>query len=327
MKFDDFLLSNDTSLCDKENYIVKTKYNENIDFLYRATNGKLEFDNDLYFIGMFEKNSQKYYGNIYYLDSIFYECQIFEIKPSIIKKLDVQLNSYVKNNTQELMDLAQKKFDKYISDDTNYTKIKELAVKDYIYQKRPNDFKFSVELPNSDEFMKPLIISYIQNQYEAIKTVFDDYITDKLKNTKDKELTIKEEIGMLLLEKRLEKTLYEEIRCDPQNEYKQKHDIIDAVKKVKAEMLTLTLKHNDKFCSFKYPKSNLCYFHFSDYYIPDTKSRNALKQLYENENKISPDFYIEDIETIEFRNNILYKNNDSINQNKDYLDIVDEMFE
>lgn len=327
MKFDDFLLSNDTNFCDKENYVIKTKFNDNIDFLYRATNGKLEIDNNLYFIGMFEKNSQKYYGNMYYLDSIFYECQIFEIKPNIIKKLDVQLNSYVKNNAQELMDLAQKKFDKYISEDANYTKIKELSVKDYIYQNGPNDLNFSVKLPNNDEFTKTLVMNYIQNQYEAIKTVFDDYITDKLKDTNDEKLTIKEEIGMLLLEKRLEKTLYEEIRCDPKNEYKQKHDIIDAVKNVKAEMLTITLKHNEKFCSFKYPKSNLCYFHFSDYYIPDTKSRNALKELYENESNKSTDFYIEDIASIEFRNNTLYKNNDSINENKDYLDIVDEMFE
>ena len=69
MTIDEFLLSNEYKYDYDEGKrsIINIRYNDNIDFLYNPSYGAFEYDYNLEFIGMFEKNSRKLYGNSFYL--------------------------------------------------------------------------------------------------------------------------------------------------------------------------------------------------------------------------------------------------------------------
>ena len=119
-----------------------------------------------------------------------------------------------------------------------------------------------------------------------------------------------------------------ELKNDPTNEYKKKHDIIEAIKDVDAQMLTINLCHEGKEITFKYPKDQLYNFWFSDYHIPEVSKREELKQIYAN-TSFYRDFALEDIKSISFRKQILYEDKKELelNNEKKEIDIVDDMFD
>ena len=69
-------------------------------------------------------------------------------------------------------------------------------------------------------------------------------------------------------------------------------------------------------------------FYFSDYRIQEVSKRNEIKEMYKDERGFD-DFYLEDIKSISFRKEILYKTNKDLelNNEKEEVDIVDDMFD
>ena len=173
-------------------------------------------------------------------------------------------------------------------------------------------------------------------QIDGIK-VFEEYINSEEKTERlysrvsgipNIELTVKERIGARLLEKTLEDKLILELKNDPNNEYKKKHDIIEAIKDLDAQMLTINLCHDGNEITFKYPREQLYNFWLSDYNIPEVSKREELKQIYANTN-FYRDFDIKDIKSITFRKQIIYeeKKELELNNKKEEPDIVDDMFD
>ena len=165
--------------------------------------------------------------------------------------------------------------------------------------------------------------------------VFEEYINNEEKTehiysreANNIELTAKERIGVRLLEKDLEDKLILELENDPTNEYKIKHDIVESIKDIDAQMITIDLCHNGKDITFKYPKEKLNNFYLSDYHIPDVSTRNVIKEMYKDERGFD-DFHLEDIKSISFRKQILFENKKELelNNEKEEQDIVDDMFE
>lgn len=119
-----------------------------------------------------------------------------------------------------------------------------------------------------------------------------------------------------------------ELKNNPNTEYKKKHDIVEAIKDLDAQMLTINLCHNGKEITFKYPREQLYNFWLSSYNIPEVSKREELKQIYANAN-FYRDFDIEDIKSISFRKQIIYEDKKELelNNKKEEPDIVDDMFE
>ena len=172
---------------------------------------------------------------------------------------------------------------------------------------------------------------------ETMYNVFEEYINSEEKTERlysrvsgipNIELTVKERIGARLLEKTLEDKLILELKNDPNNEYKKKHDIIEAIKDLDAQMLTINLCHDGNEITFKYPREQLYNFWLSDYNIPEVSKREELKQIYANTN-FYRDFDIKDIKSITFRKQIIYeeKKELELNNKKEEPDIVDDMFD
>ena len=114
---------------------------------------------------------------------------------------------------------------------------------------------------------------------------------------------------------------------DPSNEYKIKHDIIESIKNIEAQMLTIDLCHNGKDITFKYPKDKLYSFWLSDFYITEVSKREEIKEMYKGERGYE-DFYLKDIKSISFRRQILYENSKNLELNNEKkVDIVDDMFD
>lgn len=68
MTFDEFLLSNETQHKFERNYIIKIKFTDFIDFIYKPKYGDFEYHNDLEFLGLFDYLGKKLYGSSYYFE-------------------------------------------------------------------------------------------------------------------------------------------------------------------------------------------------------------------------------------------------------------------
>ena len=151
--------------------------------------------------------------------------------------------------------MAKDSFDKFISSKEDYESIKKEAVNKYIYHSDNNQIEFNISSSkyerNND--MHELIMRSLEFPEETMYNVFEEYINSEEKTERlysrvsgipNIELTVKERIGARLLEKTLEDKLILELKNDPNNEYKKKHDIIEAIKDLDAQMLTINLCHD-----------------------------------------------------------------------------------
>lgn len=352
MTFDEFLLSDDTNYKfqnsnEREKNIIKIKYNNNIDFIYIPSYEDFEYGSKLEFIGMFEKNTRKLYGNSFYLQGTYYknvysslfECSISEIYDKIIKGANILLDSYIEKNQTKLMKLSQNLFDKFISFDENYEEIKRGAIEDYIYNKKSN-IRFSVDSYKHEYEAKDIIMQYIQNPLETIEKVYNEYVnnTEKEKSLRWYEnnkpyynVTAKEYIGVRLHQQKCYEELRNKLEQNPNNEYRKKYEIIQSIKDLDAQMLTITIKHNENIITFKYPKKNIYKLDYSDWDIPDVKIREQIKELYKNEYGYNRDnLFISEIMKIEYSRKILYEDSKLLNKENNLQethDIVDDMFD
>lgn len=345
MTFDEFLVSNEVSSEFARDYILKVKYNDNIDYIFKTKYDGLNFNSELKCVGLFDKINNKLYGSSYDfngmfnkdMSSNFYAGSIESIKNNLYKNADKLLNTYIKDNQKTLKNMAKETFNKFISHKGNYDSIKDNAVKNYIYNFDGNKLKFHVNTSKYERTndINKLTMEYLEFPKETEYKVFEEYINNEEKTeyiysreVNNIELTVKERIGTRLLEKDLEDKLVLELKNDPTNEYKIKHDIIESIKDIDAQMLTINLCHNGKEITFKYPKDQLYNFWLNDYRISEVSKREEIKEMYEDERGFD-DFHLEDIKSISFRKQMLHENNKELelNNEKEELDIVDDMFD
>ncbi len=351
MTFDEFLLNGDTNYTfldnnDREKSVIKIKYNDNIDFIYIPSYGEFEYDSKLEFIGMFEKNTRILYGNSFYLKgsyyenlySSLYECSISEIYDKVVKEANVLLNSYIEKNKTNLMNLSQNLFDKYISFDENYNSIKKSAIEDYIYSNE-SKIKFSVDSYKYEYKTRDIIMEYIQNSSDTVKRVYDEYINNTEKgeslrwyenNNPYYNVTVKDYIGVRLQEQKLYDNLRKELEKNPNNEYRKKHEIIQSIKDLDASFVTITVKHNDKLCTFKYPQNLLYKMDFYEWHIPNLQTRGQVEDLYKDTSWNKDEIFMKEIVKIEYSRKILYEDNKLLNKEnniQEIHDIVEDMFD
>lgn len=329
--------------------ILKIKYNENINFLYKPSYGEFEYGNELHFIGFFEKITKKLYGSSFDLHSEYnedmysnyYEGPIDKVAKNIKDGADMYLNRYIEENKLQLMNIGKNVFDKYIADEWNYDNIKNSTIKDYIYGEQNSEISFSINSNYYERDIKELIIKYVQNPIETTKNIFNDYINNSEKiesvyfDNKYKNVSVKEHLGVLLLEQQLRNTLLQELKDNPNNEYKKKHDIIQSIKDLDAQMVTITLKHNNELVDFKYPKRILESLDFYESHIPDLKVRDKVEGLFKGIfGREQDNLFIKEIAKIEYKKKIIYEDKELLNLKENVSnsmiethDIVDEMFE
>ena len=342
MTFDEFLVSKEIGNEFGRDFVTKVKYNDTIDYIFKTNYGGLNFNSELKCVGLFDKKNNKLYGSSFELDgrfnkdmySNFYVGSIESIKNNLYKNADKLLNTYIKDNQQTLRNMAKDIFNKYISYEGNYNNIKEVAVDKYIY-KYDNKSEFHVNTSkyerNSDT--NKLTMEQLEFPEETEYKVFEEYVNNEEKTESlysregnNIKLTVKEIIGARLLENDLENKLILELKNDPTNKYKMKHDIVESIKNIDAQMLTIKLWHNGKEITFKYPKDQLYNFRLSDYCIPEVSKREEIKEMYKDDRGYD-DFHLEDIKSISFRKQILYENTKELNNKKEEPDIVDDMFD
>src|SRR5699024_4231122 len=186
LTIDEFLTSNKNSCELDRDYILKVKYNDNIDYIFKTDYGKLDFDKSLKCVGLFNKSNKKLYGSSfdfnssYNKDSMsnFYSGTIGQIKIDLYKGADKLLNNYIKDNLKTLKEMAKDSFDKFISSKEDYESIKKEAVNKYIYHSDNNQIEFNISSSKYEQSndMHDLIMKALENPEETIYNVFEEYI-------------------------------------------------------------------------------------------------------------------------------------------------------
>ena len=341
MVIDEFLEGKDVSIKIGYRTLVRMKYNENIDFIYKIDLNEFGIYRDLTFVGVFEKITKKLYGSSIdfqssYLEGInskYYAGEISSLGDKLFKGADLYLNNYINDNKLELISMAQNTFNKFIADKENYDKLKKSAIKKYVYHNDIENISFSINRDYYDNDFSKIVVEFMQNPIETSYKIYDSYLNslnkkEKIRyNSKVHEITIKENIGMDLLINQFEKNFIRELKENLNNEYKKKHDIIGSIKDLDAQMVTITLKHNGEIVTFKYPKGILYDLEHYNNQIPDLEARERVIELgfY---NKDEP--FINAIAKIEYNRKVLYEDKELLNENnkvlEETLDITDEMF-
>lgn len=347
MNIDEFLISDKTREKIGKYTIIKIKYNDNIDYLYRPDYGDFEYGDKLCFIGFFEKITKKLYGSSFdfcseynkEMNSNYYESSIGEIGEKLKNGSDIYLNKYVNEHKTQLMNMGKNIFNKHIADDWIYNNIKDIIIKDYIYDNDNHKMSFSINSNSYEKNTKDLILKYVQNPIETTKNIFEEYInnTEEIEsvyfNGKYNKVSVKEHLGVLLLEQQLKENLLQELKDNPNNEYRKKHDIIQSIKGLDAQMVTITLKHDNELVDFKYPKRLVNNMYFSESYIPDLKIRDKVEQLYKGIYG-TDNIFMKEIVKIEYKKKVFYEDKELLNLKENVSknatethDIVDDMFE
>lgn len=349
LNIDEFLTSNKEIENIGKTDIIKIKYNENIDFIYKPEWGKFEYNKKLEFLGIFEKITKKLYGYSFEfqsnyakeLYSNYYAGTIPSINTNLINGADIYLKNYIEENKLQLINNSKKIFDKYFADESNKQKLKENSIHNYIYQEDNSEINFSVKDDYYEENIKDLIIEYIQNPIETSKNVFEKYINNEKKkkslyiNSNYEKVTVQEYIGVMLQICQYKDILLQELIDNPNNEYKKKHDIIASIKDLDAQMITITLKHDKEMVVLKYPRYVLKEMELYESYIPDLKVRDKVEKLYKNMcYQEKDDTFIKEIVKIEYKKKTIYEDkklldleNDLSNNIEETHDIVDDMFD
>lgn len=348
MNIDEFLDSNKTIEKVGKTDILKIKYNENIDFIYKPSYGNLEYGNELHFLGIFERINKKLYGSSFDFQSKYnkeiysnyFAGEISRIGTKLVDGANLYLKTYIEENKVQLMNNSKEIFDKYISDENNNMKIKKDAINDYIYKEDNIEMNFSVEEYSYEEHIKDLIMQYIQSPVETSKKIFDKYINNPEKaeniyiNNNYERITVQENIGLMLQINQYRNMLLQELINNPNNEYKKKRDIISSIKDLDAQMVTITLKHDKEIVTFKYPKRLLQQIEFYGWYIPDLKIRDKVEKLYDNIYSGEKDeLFMKEIAKIEYSRKVIYEDKELLNLDNSVTeniegthDIVDDMF-
>ena len=191
MTFDEFLVSKETIGEFDRDFVTKVKYNDNIDYIFKTNYGGLNYNSELKCVGLFDKKNNKLYGSSYDFNGMFnkemysnfYVGSIESIKNNLYKNADKMLNNYINDNSKTLRNMAKETFDKYISYEGNYNSIKEIAVRNYIYNFEKQELEFHVNTSkyerNNDA--NKLTMEEIEFPEETEYRVFEEYINNEEK--------------------------------------------------------------------------------------------------------------------------------------------------
>ncbi len=310
--------------------LVKLKYNDNIDFLYMPSEVRFSVEKNLRYMGLFEKQSKKLYGESYFFDNIrndflkntCYKSNLDEVYEEFQDRCNELLGKYIENNINELKKKGTQLFQEYITNNGKEEYLKKEVIKAYIYS---NYEKKQIKYKNYGN-REDTLINYLQNKEETVLNEFNTYINSKqdvlytkfnvYQNTK--MITQKESIGAEILIAEFEANILKELKENPQNEFKKSFDIINAINSVDSKMLSLTIIDEGKIVDFKYPTEKLKTLYLYNGYIQDTKAREKVEKIYANR-----DLKIEDIYQIKYRTHTLYE--DSNKQiNEEYKKNIDD---
>ena len=251
------------------------------------------------------------------------------------------MNKYIEENKLQLTTLGKEIFDKYIATEWNYNNIQNNVIHDYIHNEQNDKISFSINSKQYEKDIKELILRYVQNPIETAKEIFNEYIntTEKIESIyyddSYHKISVKEYIGATLLEKQFKDTLLQQLKDNPNNEYRKKHDIVQSIKDVDAQMITITLKHNNELINLKYPKYLLKNMELYESHIPDLKTRDKVEQLFKDMYGTDRDnLFMKEIVKIEYKKKVLYEDKELLNLKESVSkvilethDIVDDMFE
>lgn len=344
MNIDIFLNSKSDWAEINEKTIIKVKYNENLDFLYIPFFGWDFYDGSkLSFIGVYDRKHNELYGDEYYLNSKdfsdlkseTYRGNMEQIEYNLIDKLNILIENYIIENENKLLDLSQNKFLKYVSNEECYSTLKQEVTKKYIYGERFKNIKFPKIIRSFRIDDTKLKLDCLNDIEKTATDIFEKYINSKEEiymEYRSNDFTIKgtnkEKLSFDLLVHRLKENLLKEMELNPTKEQKKKHDIIKCIKNLDAQMLTITIKHDDKVLSFKYPKRNVWNLDYNEDKIPDLDVREQVEELYKYADGRKDNVFINDIVKIEYSRKTLYEDNELLNSNKkETHDIVDDMFD
>lgn len=315
MTFDEFLLSDEKIKDFNGTTIVKLNYNDKIDFLYEPSYFKLELDRDLKFIGIYDKVNQKTYSsdNSYILEykealhSEFYNGNVSKIYKQVIDELNNRYKKYIEENQESLIVGAENIFKNFIENSTSIKILKDRAITNYIYNNEVKKNNYKIEFEAYREDYKNIILEYIQEPKSTIDRLYDEYINKEFESyiTKGKNINQKEYIGFMMQQDKYLEQLTNEISENPSDEQKKKHDIVQAIDKLDAQMVTVTIEKNNKRVSFKYPKDQVYSFYFSSWKIPDVKIREEIEGMYDR--WCSDKEIFNDIISISYRGKPIYE--------------------
>jgi len=332
MTIDEFLIGEERKYEDKNGILFKISFNNKLDFIYSPQYHRIEYSNDLKSVGIYNKETQKLYGNSYYFDndnipnlkSKLFVCGVSTIKDHIQKDVNDMLNNYIRDNKDEVVEKGKKLFDEYMKDESHFKRIKKEAAEKYIYNSQKEELVFTIPLGCSNNRLEDNIVAYIENPDNIKQEIYNSYLNNwsttiyseivgvpNINNVKAEEY-----IGFRILKEELKQNLVEEFDTDANNEYKKKHDIIKSIKDLEVQTVTIQIRHNNKELEFKYPKYQLYRFYIEGYYIPDVPTRNKLKEVYSNE-RPSEDDYIKDIVAIKYRGKPIYQDEKMVSLSKE----------
>lgn len=335
MTFNEFLNSDEKIKEFKDVTIIKINYNEKIDFLYEPSFDKLELDRDLKFVGLYDKANKKIYSSengyiLTYKESLkseLYNGDINKIYKEIIDKLNIEYKKYILENTESLLEKGESAFKRYIENESNLKNLENRAITNYIYDNKIEKNNYKIDPENYRNKYKEIVLNYIQEPEKTIEELYQEYINNEFKSYlfAEREINQKEYIGFFLQEDKYIENLTNEISNNPSNEQKKKHDIIQGINKIDAQMFTLTVERNNERISFKYPKDQIYSFYFSSWRIPEVRTREQVEKMYgrwDNEKEI-----FNDIISISYRGKSIYEDKEIESKKEIEQESEDEMFD
>lgn len=335
MTFNEFLNSEEKIKEFKDVTIIKINYNEKIDFLYEPSFDKLELDRDLKFVGLYDKANKKIYSSengyvLTYKESLqseLYNGDINKLYKEIIDKLNIEYKKYIFENTESLLEEGESAFKRYIENESNLTNLKNRAITNYIYDNKIEKNNYKIDLENYRNEYKEIVLNYIQEPEKTIDKLYQEYINKEFKSYifAEREIKQKEYVGFYLQEDKYIENLTKEISNNPSNEQKKKHDIIQAINKIDAQMFNLTVERDNKRISFKYPKDQIYSFYFSSWRIPEVRTREQVEKMYGRWDREKEIF--NDIISISYRGKAIYEDKEFENKKEIEQESEDEMFD
>lgn len=335
MTFDEFLNSDEKIKEFNDVTIVRLNYNEKIDFLYEPSYDELEIDRDLKFVGIYDKVNNKIYSSdngyiLTYKESLhseFYNGDIDKIYKQIIDELNRKYKQYITENQEKLMERAENIFKSYVENSLNVETLRNRAITNYIYNNEAEKNNYKIELETYRCNYKKIILEYIQEPEKTIDKLYDEYINKEFESyiTKDRNINQKEYIGFMLQKDKYMENLTNEIRINPSRAQKKKHDIIQAIDKLDAQMFSVTIEKDNKRICFKYPKYQIYNFYFSSWRIPDVKTREEVEGMYDKWGSDKEIFT--DIISISYRGKTIYEDKEFEKKNELEQECEEEIFD
>jgi len=300
--FEKFIKNRNQTTFKIDDYIfVKVKYDDDFDYIfdgYNDFNFNSSYNSKIELIGLLDYKTNKLhltsdYRIGKYADETLIGDTLYSITSAIYRDLNNRYNEYVYKHMDELKSRAQKVYDTYYSYSENILSLKSLAEDIYLSMSNINEpYKYQFKYSNYTENysvadIKP-IVAYLKH-----KDIFiDDVINTEINSEKvvkihsntsgipSVDATVAEELGFILLKADAINKYIQEFKKDTKSFLNLKRKIRDCLDLDKMKTVNITVKHNDKELTFKYPVDTLYRFSMSDWNVPDLDTRAKYKDLF-----------------------------------------------